>query len=98
MNPQGTAFVDSRFIISYGSMLVDSPDSTILSTVERLPQNGALGIGGLSMVGSNLDFTRSHDNVTGGQIMRVSTNGGAPTSITGNERRSLGRGRLARGG
>jgi hypothetical protein len=81
MNPQGTAFVDSRFIISYGSMLVDAPDSTILSTVERLPQNGALGIGGLSIVGSNLFFTRSHDNVTGGQIMRVSTDGGAPTSV-----------------
>ena len=81
MNPQGTAFVDSRFIISYGSMLVNAPDSTILHTVERLPQNGALGIGGLSMVGSNLYFTRSHDNVTGGQIMRVSTNGGTPTSV-----------------
>jgi hypothetical protein len=80
MNPAGT-LTDSRFIISYGSMLVDAPDSTILSTVERLPQNGALGIGGLSLVSNNLYFTRSYDNVANGQIMRVSTAGGTPTSL-----------------
>jgi hypothetical protein len=85
MNPAGTAFVDSRFIISYGSMLVDAPDSTILSTVERLPQNGALGIGGLSLVSNNLYFTRSYDNVAGGQIMRLSTSGGTPTSLVAGE-------------
>jgi hypothetical protein len=81
MNGAGTAFADSRFIISYGSMVVDAPDSTILSTVERLPQSGLSGIGGLARVGTNLYFTRSFDNVAGGQIMRLSTSGGTPTSI-----------------
>ncbi len=80
LNAGGTA-VDSKFIISYGSMLVDAPDSAILSTVERLPSNGASGIGGLALASGNLYFTSSFDNVAGGQIMRLSPNGGTPTSI-----------------
>lgn len=80
MNPQGGS-VDSKFIISYGSMLVDRPDSTILATVERLPQNGALGVGGLSLVDGSLFFTRSFDNVTGGQIMRLDSGSHTPSSV-----------------